>query len=649
MNHRSLLITLAAVLVWTAPAQAGPQLDAPVSIHQLELELHRNEPSPQSPPASRVPRARRTRAEGDLSRVVYGYYPFWIDDLSEMRWSALTHMAWFSIEMDSAGQVTATHGWPDQSAVDAAHTAGVRVDLTFTLFSPSGITTLCGDPARRATAVTNMVDQMEAGGADGVSVDFEGLQGAVRETFVSLIAELRAELDVRGHSDAEISIAGPAVDWSDAVDLDSLLDYADYYFVMGYGYFWSGSGHAGPVGMLRVTDDWAAFQSLSTLRSIAHYSSIVPAAKRRQIIWGVPYYGREWVTADDQMGSATLSSQGAVTYSQSVSDLAGGLTRLWHDGVKNPWYRWQSGGSWHQVYYDDAESLAAKYLLALEQDLGGIGIWALGYDRPHQELWDLLETTFSAEPEHSPGHRDDPLPIDSFPFHDERDTSEGASHYFNYYSCDVSQPEFGREWVYAFDVCQPGSLLASVPDYPDRDPDLHLLDAPDQDACLARAHTDLEAQLTPGRYYLVVDTWVDMPVEQEGPYELDVDFIPSDGSSPCASYLTCEAGSCVCPDAAEVECDGGCVDTTSDVAHCGACGQPCAEGESCMASTCTGVGGDGGGAGEGGQAPAFGISGDEDGCGCALPGKPQRALPAWIAALLAGSMLRRRRAQRGAR
>jgi hypothetical protein len=37
-------------------------------------------------------------------------------------------------------------------------------------------------------------------------------------------------------------------------------------------------------------------------------------------------------------------------------------------------------GSWFQTYYDTPATLRAKYLLAHEQRLAGVGIWTLGYD-----------------------------------------------------------------------------------------------------------------------------------------------------------------------------------------------------------------------------------------------------------------------------
>ena len=630
------MMVAAAVMTSLTSAASVAADDGVYSVHQLELEQHAGETL-----APRVmPQTLPSTTGKDLSRVVYGYYPFWVADLSTIRWDALTHLAWFGVNMTSEGTIDSYHGWPDQDVVDVAHAAGVRVDVTFTLFGNSSIETLCTSASRRATAIDNMVSTMETGNADGISVDFEFVNSDTRQAFVTFIQELRAELNARGHDDAEISIAGPAVDWGEAIDLDALLDAADWYFVMGYGYFWSGSSRAGPIGMLRVTPEWAPFQNHSMVRTIAYYSRMIDADKRRQIIWGVPYYGREWTTASGDIGASTYDSLGAVSYSQSMNDLAGGgIEWLWDEGVAAPWYRWQQNGTWHQVHYADVASLAAKYALALDQDLGGVGMWALNYDKPYSELWDLLQDTFTELPTETEGHRHAPIVIDSLPFHDERDTSEGASHYFNYYSCAPDTPEFGREWVYSIDVCQPGTVLAAVPEYPDRDPDLHLLEAADQNACIDRAHTELEVEVEPGRYLLVVDTYVDMPVELEGTYSLDVDFVPQPGTEGCAGHLSCQDGSCICPTAGTVDCGGSCVDLVSDAAHCGTCGNACAQNETCIAGTC-----------EQGptqtEAPpqvqsAEGITGDHGGCGCRVA--PNREGDGrWLVLLGLAAALRRR-------
>lgn len=613
-------------------AEAGEEPTEPVSIHQLEALEHAGEEH-----GARIVPTEVPLRTVDSERVVYGYYPFWVADLTTIRWEALTHLAWFSIDLNESGGIVAKHGWPDEEVVATAHAAGVRVDLTFTLFGGADIQNLCNSPSLRASTIATIVAEMEAGDADGVSIDFEFVNGDTRAGFLAFIQELRAALDDAGHTDAEISIAGPTVDWGNGLDMPALLDAADWFFVMGYGYFWSGSSTAGPTGMLRVTPEWAPVQSLSMLRTIATYSAILPAEKRRQLIWGVPYYGREYVTTSSGPGASVIDQNGAVTYTAAMTDIAaGGVEELYEEGIENPWYRWQSGGSWRQVWYDDADSLAAKYELAFAQDLGGVGMWALNYDAPHQELWDLLEDTLLGSEPLEEGHRFAPIPIESFPFHDARDTSLGPSQYFNHYSCEPEASEYGREWVYRVDVCQPGTLMASVPSYPDRDPDLHLLSEPDQEACLARAHTDLEAALEPGSYLLVVDTFVDVPIEMEGAYDLDVDFVPEPGTEGCAAHLTCEAGSCVCADGL-TDC-GDCVDVQSDDAHCGACGVACGAGEQCIAGACTDD--DGGGELEVDPSPT-GSSPEASGCGCRTAGGDGTG--AWLALLGLGLLGTRRR------
>ena len=46
------------------------------------------------------------------------------------------------------------------------------------------------------------------------------------------------------------------------------------------------------------------------------------------------------------------------------------------------------------MWYDDSLSLSLKYQFAKEQQLAGVGMWALGYDEGHDELWGAIESQF---------------------------------------------------------------------------------------------------------------------------------------------------------------------------------------------------------------------------------------------------------------
>lgn len=52
------------------------------------------------------------------------------------------------------------------------------------------------------------------------------------------------------------------------------------------------------------------------------------------------------------------------------------------------------GDTTEQLWYDDEKTLAKKYDYLLKNEIGGVGIWALGYDDGCSELWNLLMEKF---------------------------------------------------------------------------------------------------------------------------------------------------------------------------------------------------------------------------------------------------------------
>ena len=463
-----------------------------------------------------------------VKRVVYGYYPYWVSAWEQLRWDLLTHIAYFAVNVNSNGTIGDRNGWPDQDFVDTAHQYGVRAEVSFTLFSGSGILAFCSSDTNRTRGISNMIDEMEAGNADGINIDFEGLSRGTRDCFTRFIRELREGLDARGHVDAEVSIAAPAVDWTGEFDLGELSKYTDVFFIMGYGYHWTRSGKPGPVGQLRITESWRPHVSISMQRTIAHYTSLVPPHRRSVIVFGVPYYGREWPTGASDVHSPTIGNGASRTYSvarRAVEE--GGRTRLFDEASQNPWYVFQSGGAWRQTWYDDEESLAAKYELALEQEIGGVGMWALGYDGTYPDLWDTLDVYFTEEPAVRQGHRTAPIELD-LPAQITADTREAPSNYFNYYACAPNIAEYGREYVYTFEACGPGRLEVTIEDAPGVDIDVHLMTGNTEPTCIARDDRTISATIGAGRHLIVADSFVSDHVPQEGPFTLRATFTPDE-------------------------------------------------------------------------------------------------------------------------
>jgi spore germination protein YaaH len=113
----------------------------------------------------------------------------------------------------------------------------------------SGHATFFSNQDAQQTLITNVISLIESRGAHGVNMDVEALPSAYKEEFTSFMIDLCEQL----HSEipgGEVSIAAPAVNWSDKINIPVLNEYLDFYVVMGYDYYWSGSEVAGPVSPL---------------------------------------------------------------------------------------------------------------------------------------------------------------------------------------------------------------------------------------------------------------------------------------------------------------------------------------------------------------------------------------------------------------
>ncbi|NOZ86733.1 MAG: hypothetical protein GXP49_10775 [Deltaproteobacteria bacterium] len=379
----SVLINMLSIfLVQSQPTIAR----VPYSLHSLELRLHAG-----SPPFSLEVNEPETPAPV-VNRTVYGYLPYWTSSGYRMRWDLLTTLAWFSLEMSSNGSITKTHGWGNQASCDLvtnAHDAGVRLEVVVTLFSSSGIHTLLSSSSNRQHAVAELVQQVGLCGADGVNIDFEGLDSGDKNAMVTFVSELKAAL-VQVDSGATVTLATPAVDWSDAWDYDRLAQESDGLMIMGYDYHWKG-GNPGPVAPL----DAGSWGGKSLSWTIDDYFQYGGRENRDKFIIGLPWYGYDWPSVDDTVpGGKARGSGKAVIYLNAVPN-ASIHGRKWDDGTKTPYYTYnQAGDGWHQAFYDDSQSLYYKYALANTRDLGGIGIWALGYEGEGDELWDPIRTLF---------------------------------------------------------------------------------------------------------------------------------------------------------------------------------------------------------------------------------------------------------------
>lgn len=328
-----------------------------------------------------------------LKKKVYGWHPYWSGtSYTAYDWTMLSDFSYFDYAVSpTTGQNTnASFAWSTSAAVTAAKANGKKIHICATLFGSHA--TFWATPAAQTTFINNMVSLLNSRGGNGVNIDFEGMGSADKTPFKNFMVNLKAAL-LAANPNYELSMARYAVDWSGSFDIPGLNPVVNDFIIMGYDYYYSGSTTAGPESPLY---NFQTSYNYTCTKSITYY--IKQGVTPSKLLLGLPYYGREWSTAGPNAPSATtgaFTSSRTYAYVKSNATTYSAANKKWEANCYNPYYSYVSAGQQRQCWIDDVYSMGRKYDMVNQRGIGGIGIWALGYDNGYNDLWQLLEDKFS--------------------------------------------------------------------------------------------------------------------------------------------------------------------------------------------------------------------------------------------------------------
>ena len=312
------------------------------------------------------------------AHTVYGYHPSWGGDPMLVDLTPLTHIAVFAIDLQNDGSLTGTSHWHSvaPTLVERAHNMDVRVHLCFTAFYDWSAQThptdfVLADPTMRANLANELASLVNQYGADGVNVDIETMSSSQRDNLNDFVSLLKQQVD-------EVFIALPAVDWSNAYDETTLAELSDGLFIMAYDYHWSTSD-PGPVDPLYASSTWGDYAIDPTTQT---YLDLAPADK---LILGLPLYGRDWPSVDHTIPGTATDSGDAVTL-QDVPYLEQTYSPQ-YDTASNSYYILYPG---HQIWYPTIDSVQERISYGMDQNLQGIGFWALTYEDSDSNFWEMV-------------------------------------------------------------------------------------------------------------------------------------------------------------------------------------------------------------------------------------------------------------------
>ena len=309
------------------------------------------------------------------SREAFGFLPYWaLGDPASIDLSSLTTVAYFGVHVNANGTIDespSSAGWAGYESqalaelVTRAHHDGERVVLSASCFDQAALDVLTHDPSAQATLASTLVTLVRAKNLDGVNLDLEGTGPTDRSGLDQLVA--RGSQALRAADPAwQLTVdtyASSAEDSGGFYDVAGMAPFVDAFVVMAYD---MGGGFAvGPTGLpsegLGLTDQ----------QVVADYASVVGPSK---VILGMPLYGEDWPTTGPTAGDPATGPPTPIADDQ----IAPTDTVYWDPSTGGPWAVYRTGRQWHQIWFDDPASLAAKADLARAAGLRGVALWALG-------------------------------------------------------------------------------------------------------------------------------------------------------------------------------------------------------------------------------------------------------------------------------
>ncbi|MBU1178608.1 fibronectin type III domain-containing protein [Patescibacteria group bacterium] len=276
---------------------------------------------------------------------------------------------WYSAQAD--GAVERRGDIMTEAMNNTARDKGVRIvpSITNNFDEDSKLSNLLQNDEATGRHIAIIMNEVVSNNYDGIDIDYENLDPAVKNKYTSFIQKLAEELHKK---EKIISVTvqakqSDAQSWSGAgaLDFTKLGEVADQFRIMTYDYSRANTA-PGPIAPVY----W--------MQEVVEYAkSKMPPEK---IVVGIPFYGYLWCTT----GNHESCQNKGLTW-EGVNNL---ITKYdptieRNNVAQTPWFIYVDENNNNMVVnYEDHQSLAAKLDAIKKLDVAGIAIWRLGSEDP---------------------------------------------------------------------------------------------------------------------------------------------------------------------------------------------------------------------------------------------------------------------------
>lgn len=354
-----------------------------------------------------------------LDKHVLGFLPYWrLEDMQYIRPQLLSEINYFSLTPGTDGKILRVvdgqtdPGWRSWQSDDVktfmtrANIIGTDFTVTIAALENNLITNILDSEEAQQNLIDDIITQVKERNLQGINIDFEYFgepDETYRKAFTAFSSKLNTTIDTEvPGTELSLSIIPLAARENDLFEFTKLAPLYDRFIGMSYEYYGAGADIAGPVAPMKGFKEGKYFFDVET--TYEDYLKVLPKEK---IIMGVPYYGWERAVEDGQtINSLTFPADNERNYAAVISYARARESKdikknqcKWDDVAQETWcwFRNQETGVDHQIWRADNRSIDIRFDHANKQNLGGIAMWTLGYDKQYPDLWDMISNKFTKQ------------------------------------------------------------------------------------------------------------------------------------------------------------------------------------------------------------------------------------------------------------
>ena len=331
------------------------------------------------------------------TKQVIGFLPYWqLERANQNELKYITTLTYFGLNVGGDGHIVKMvndtqddPGWYGlhsdklEQILKNAKNMNIKLSLLIASGDTSAINNMVNNPREHAaTLVNDVAPIIKRYGFDDLNLDIEDTGVAspgAEKKFTQFVKDVKNQMTIKklGTLTLEISIADTIK--TNLINISAVEPYADTIILMAYDFHSPDSDVTGPVAPL----NGAGIDSEYDVTTAIEKS--LPSVQPNQFVLGMPLYGYEWETLNTAARSAIIPGSGVLASNnrtESMISQCASCSAFFDDESKEAFieYHDDSSGTYHQFSVPNEESVDAKLSYAKKEHLGGVALWALGYE-----------------------------------------------------------------------------------------------------------------------------------------------------------------------------------------------------------------------------------------------------------------------------